>query len=131
MDGLEGAGAYFRTKAVQWVRGDGSIAAHIRRVGQKGLVTEFRSDPGFDEVRRYLDRVSKVQYVQDTGCSDLRTRVQESVLRSSVRGRRVERQVDQIVRAALLACGISPFGQRLVRIAGALPRSGLTEPPSR
>ncbi|HKN06503.1 MAG TPA: hypothetical protein VJ021_02710 [Thermoplasmata archaeon] len=86
------------------------------------MVTEFRSDPDFDDVRRYLNRVGDVQYVHDAGYSEFKTKVQESIFGppGSVRG--VQRQVGLIVRAAMLACGVAPFGERLVRIAGALPR---------
>lgn len=121
MDELEAAAAYFGRKAAQWVSTDGSTSAHLRRVGQQGLVVEFRNDRDFDDVRRYLDGVSRVQYVQDTGYSEFRTKVQHSVFGSSGTARGGRRQVDQIVRAALLAYGVSPFGQRLVRVAGALP----------
>lgn len=131
MGELERVSAYFRSKVVQWARVDGSVSAHLRRVGPKGLVAEFRSDPEFADVRRYLGRVSQVQYVQDTGYSELGTKVQESVFGSPASGRGTQRQVDQIVRAVLLAGGVSPFGQRLVRIAGALPRTEWTGPPTR
>lgn len=122
MDDLEAAGVYFERKAAQWTSTEGSVSGHLRRVGKKGLVAELRSDPGFDDVRRYLHRMSDVQYVHDTGYSELTTKVQESVFGSPSSVREVHRQVDQIVRAAMLACGVAPFGERLVRIAGALPR---------
>lgn len=121
MDDLEAAGVYFERKAAQWVSTEGSVSAHLHHVGKKGLVAEFRSDQEFDDVRRYLHRMSDVQYVHDTGYSEFRTKVQGSIVGSSGSVRGDQRQVEQIVRAALLACGVSPFGQRLVRIAGALP----------
>lgn len=131
MDDLEAAVAFFRRKAALWVSTEGSVSAHLRRLGTKRLVAEFRSDEDFEGVRRYLHRTSDVQYVHDTGCSELQTKVRESLVGLSGTSRGAERQAELMVRAALLAYGVSPFGQRLVRIAGALPRSGLSDPPSK
>lgn len=131
MDDLSAVGLYFERKFASWATAEVSAAQHIRRLGRNGLIAEFRSDEDFDVVCRYLRRASDVQYVHDTEYSELKTRVRESVVRQSGTRRGIERQVELIVRAVLLACGVSPFGQRLVRIAGALPRSGLTNPPSR
>ena len=130
MDDLTAVGRYFQRKGGGWNSTEGSVAAHIRRVGRNGLVAEFRSDPDFDDVRRYLQRTSDVQYVHDTGYSELKTTVRESLFGPSGGASGVQRQVELIVRAALLACGVTPFGERLVRIAGALPRSGGRDPPS-
>ncbi len=62
------------------------------------------------------------RYVHDTAFSDFKRRVQESILGPSRVGRAAQREVSIVIRAALLACGVSPFGERLERIAGALPR---------
>ena len=123
MDDLAAVGLYFGRKCESWNATEGSVAAHLRRVGRDGLVAEFRSDSEFDGVSRYLHRVSDVQYVQDTGYSAFKTVVRESVVGPSGSVRGTQRQVEQIVGAALLACGVTPFGERLVRIAGALPRA--------
>lgn len=129
MDDIAAVGRYFERKCASWESAEGSVDAHIRRLGRNGLVAEFRSDPDFDDVCRYLHRVSDVQYVQDTGFSEFKTTVRGSVFGRSSGARSAQRQVELIVRAALLACGVSPFGARLVRIAGALPRSGGRDPP--
>ena len=47
-------GRYFRTKFQQWALADGSVLHHIDRVGRDGLASEFRSDPGFGQVRPFL-----------------------------------------------------------------------------
>jgi hypothetical protein len=67
--------------------------------------------------------MSDAQYVHDAGYSEIRTKVRESIsgTRGSLKG--VQGPVSLIVRAALLTCGVAPFGERLVRIVGALPRS--------
>lgn len=130
MDDLTAAGLYFERKGASWSSTDGSVAAHIRRVGRNGLVVEFRSDRDFDAVRRYLHRASDVQYVHDTGYSEFKTKVRESLFGPSHPVSEAKRQVERIVRAAFLACEVTPFGERLVRIAGALPRSGGRDPPS-
>jgi len=122
MDDLAAVGEYFGRKGALWTSSEGSVAAHLRRFGRNRLVAEFRSDPDFDAVSRYLHRMSDVQYVHDTGYSDFTAKVQESILGPSGVGRGAQRQVSLIVRAALLASGVSPFGERLVRIAGNLPR---------
>lgn len=131
MDDLSAIGLYFQRKFASWTRVEGSVARYVRRLGRNGLVAEFRSDEDFDAVRRYLHRTSDVQYVHDAGYSELKTKVRESLVGQPGTPCGTERRVELIVRAALLAYGVSPFGQRLVRIAGALPRSGLTDPPSR
>ncbi|HYB79971.1 MAG TPA: hypothetical protein VEG66_09495 [Thermoplasmata archaeon] len=123
MDDLAAVGEYFERKGARWTSTDGSVSTHLRRLGRNGLIAEFRSDPDFEAVSRYLHRLSDVQYVHDTGYSEFTTKVQESILGPSVRPRGVQHQVALIVRAALLACGISPFGERLARIAGNLPRA--------
>jgi hypothetical protein len=122
MDDLAAVGEYFARTAAHWTSSEGSIAAHLRRVGRNGLVAEFRSDPDFDAVRRYLHRMVDVQYVHDTAFSDFKTKVQESIPGPSGVGKGSPRQVSLMIRAALLASGVSPFGERLERIAGALPR---------
>lgn len=122
MDDLAAVGAYFTRKAAEWTSTDGSARAYLRRVKRNGLVAEFRSDHGFDDVRRYLRRVSDVQYVLDARYSEFATKVKESLLGSTGNAKGVQRQVSLIVRAAFLAYGVMPFGQRLVRVAGALPR---------
>jgi hypothetical protein len=123
MDDLIAAGAYFQRKAGDWASTDGSVAVHLRRLGRSGLIAEFRSDPDFEVVGRYLHRLSDVQYVHDANYTEFRAQVRESVFgrASSIRG--VPRQTDSIVRAAMMACGIVPFADRLVRIAGNLPRA--------
>jgi len=113
MDELTAAGAYFRRKAVDWASTDGSVTAHFRRLGRDGLIAEFRADPDFEVVFRYLHRVQNVQYVHDSTYAGFRDQV-----RSVFRDRR---QAETVVRAALMASGISPFADRLVRVAGALP----------
>lgn len=130
MDDLTAAVLYFERKGESWTSTEGSVASHIRRVGRSGLVAEFRSDRDFEVVCRYLHRTSDVQYVQDTGYSELKTKVRESLFGPSANLGRVQRQVGLIVRAAMLACGVTPFGERLVRIAGALPRSEEPDPSS-
>jgi hypothetical protein len=121
MDDLAGVGEYFERKRTLWTSAEGSVTAHLRRLGRNGLVAEFRADPDFDGVSRYLHRVSEVLYVHDTAYSGFKAKVQESILGpSDVRGG-ARRQVSLIIRAALLASGVSPFGERLVRIGGALP----------
>jgi len=122
MDEVVAVDEYFERKGALWTSSEGSVAAHLRRMGRSKLVTEFRSDPDFEVVSRYLHRVSDVQYVHDTGYSEFKAKVRRSILGPSFVGKQAQRQVDQIVRAALLACGVSPFGERLVRVAGALPR---------
>jgi hypothetical protein len=122
MDDLTAVGDYFARRGALWTSSEGSVAAHLRRLGRNGLVAEFRSDPDFDVVSRYLHRMVDVQYVHDTAFSDFKAKVQESFLGPSGVGRGSQRQVSLIIRAALLACGVSPFGERLERIAGALPR---------
>lgn len=129
MDDLAAVGRYFERKQVDWKSTDGSVAAHVRRVGKKGLVAEFRTDGEFDTIGRYLHRVSDVQYVHDTGYAEFKTKVRDSLFGPSGNASEVERQVNVIVPAALLACGITPFGERLVRIAGALPRPASRDPP--
>ena len=123
MDDLTAVGEYFERKGARWTSTDGSVSTHLRRLGRNGLVAEFRSDPDFESITRYLHRLSDVQYVDDTGYSEFRAKVQQSIFGPSARAKGVRRQVDLIVRAALLACGVSPFGQRLVRIVGNLPRA--------
>jgi len=123
MDDLAAVGQYFQRKGARWTSTDGSVPAHLRRLGRNGLVAEFRSDPDFEAVSRYLHRLSDVQYVDDTGYSEFKAKVQESIVGPSPHARGVRREVDLIVRASLLACGVSPFGERLVRIAGNLPRA--------
>jgi hypothetical protein len=123
MDDLAAVGEYFARKGARWTSTDGSVSAYLRRLGRSGLIAEFRSDPDFEPVSRYLLRLSDVQYVDDPGYSEFKTKVQESVFGPSARARGVKRQVDRIALAALLACGVSPFGERLVRIAGNLPRA--------
>jgi hypothetical protein len=113
MHDLTLVGPYFQRKAGEWTSADGSVAAHIRRRGRDGLIAEFRADPDFDVVFRYLHRIQDVQYVHDASYAEFRAQVR------SILGDR--RQAETIVRAALLASGISPFADRLVRIAGALP----------
>ena len=122
MDDLTAVGDYFARIGALWTSSEGSIAAHLRRLGRNGLVAEFRADPDFDAVSRYLHRMVDVQYVHDTAFSDFKRRVQESILGPSRVGRAAQREVSIVIRAALLACGVSPFGERLERIAGALPR---------
>ena len=122
MDDLAAVGAYFERKAAQWTSEEGSVKAHLLRVGKDGLVAEFHSDPDFEAVRRYLHHLSDVQYVQDTGYSGFTSKVVESIFGSSGHVRGARRQVGQIVRASILAYGVTPLGQRLARIAGALPR---------
>lgn len=122
MDELEDVGRYFERKRALWTSTEGSVGAHLRRLGRNELVAEFRSDPDFEVVGRYLHRVSNVQYVQDTGYGEFRARVRDSVSGPLSPRRETERQVTRIVRAALLASGISAFGERLVRVGGALPR---------
>jgi hypothetical protein len=122
MDDLAAVGDYFERKGALWTSSEGSVAAHLRRVGRNGLVAEFRSDPDFDAVSRYLHRMVDVQYVHDTGFSVFKAKVQESIVGPSRVGRGAQHQVSLVIRAALLACGVSPFGERLERIAGALPR---------
>jgi len=122
MDDLAAVGEYFARKGALWTSSEGSVAAHLRRVGRNKLVAEFRADPDFDAVSRYLHRMVDVQYVHDTGFFDFKAKVQESILGPAHLGRGAQRQVGLITRAALLACGVSPFGERLERIAGALPR---------
>ena len=123
MDDLTAVGEYFERKGARWTSTDGSVSTHLRRLGRNGLIAEFRSDPDFESITRYLHRLSDVQYVDDTGYSEFRAKVQQSIFGPSTRAKGVRRQVDLIVRAALLACGVSPFGQRLVRIVGNLPRA--------
>ena len=123
MSDLAAVGEYFEQKGARWASTDGSVSTHLRRLGRNGLIAEFRSDPDFEAISRYLHRLSDVQYVDDPGYSEFTTKVQESIFGPSARARGVQRQVDLIVRAALLACGVSPFGERLVRIAGNLPRA--------
>jgi hypothetical protein len=122
MDDLTAVGDYFARRGALWTSSEGSVAAHLRRLGRNGLVAEFRSDPDFVAVSRYLHRIVDVQYVHDTGFSDFKAKVQESIIDPAHLGRGAQRQVGLIIRAALLACGVSPFGERLERIAGALPR---------
>jgi len=122
MDDLEAVGEYFSRKGALWNSSEGSAAAHLRRVGRNGLIAEFRSDTDFDAVRRYLYRMVDVQYVHDSAFSDFKAKVQESILGPAQTSRSAQRHVGLIFRAALLACGVSPFGERLERIAGALPR---------
>jgi DNA-binding transcriptional ArsR family regulator len=123
MDDLAAVGRYLERKRARWTSTDGSVSTHLRRLGRNGLIAEFRSDPDFEATSRYLHRLSDVQYVYDTGYSEFRTKVQGSIFGLPPHARGVPRQVDLIVRAALLACGVSPFGERLVRIAGNLPRA--------
>ena len=123
MDELTALGLYFERKVALWTSTEGSVAAHFRRIGRNGLVAEFRSDPDFDDVRRYLHRMSDVQYVHDAAYSEFKTKVQESISGPPGSMQGVQGRVSLIVRAAMLACGVSPFGERLVRIAGALPRN--------
>jgi hypothetical protein len=122
MDDLAAVGDYFERKRALWTSSEGSVAAHLRHAGRNGLVAEFRSDPDFVAVSRYLYRMVDVQYVHDTALSDFKARVQESILGTAHLGRGAQRQVSLIIRAALLASGVSPLGERLERIAGALPR---------
>ena len=122
MDDLTDLGRFFEGRAKVWTATDGSVAAHLRRLGRDGLISEFRSDPGFDAVVRYLHRVQDVQYVHDANYDEFRAKVRESVFGTPSLGGGTARQVNAIVRAAMLACGIVPFADRLVRIAGNLPR---------
>ena len=66
MDNLAAVGEYFERKGALWTSSEGSVAAHLRRVGRNGLVAEFRSDPDFDVVSRYLHRMVDVQVTSPT-----------------------------------------------------------------
>ena len=122
MDDLAAVGSYFERVGERWASTDGSVAAHLRRLELDGLIAEFRSDPNFGDVCRYLHRVSDVQYVHDTGYSDFKRKVRDATFGPSRGLKGTRRQVSLIVRAAMLTCGVSPAGERLVRIAGALPQ---------
>jgi len=122
MDELTDVGRYFARSAKAWAATDGSVASHLRRLGRDGLISELRSDPEFDAVVRYLHRIHDVQYVHDVNYDEFRAIVRGSVFGPPSVGKGTARQVNSIVRAALLACGIVPFADRLVRIAGNLPR---------
>lgn len=122
MDDLAGVAQYFQRKGDLWSSTDGSVAAHLRRLGRDGLVVEFRSDPGFEVVRVYLHRISDAQYVHDVRYPEFRACVRDSVFGATRRSREAQQQTRSIVRAALLAAGVDPWGDRLVRLAGALPR---------
>lgn len=54
MDELSAVGRYFEQKVADWGSRDGLAAAHLRRIGRDGLVSEFRTDPNFSVVSRYL-----------------------------------------------------------------------------
>jgi hypothetical protein len=124
MDDLSGIGEYFDRKVSAWSSRDGSVAAHLRKLGRDGLVTEFRSDPEFAVVSRYLERANDVQYAHDAGYSEFKSKVRESISGPSGVEPAAQKQVSElVVRASMLASGVSPRGLSLVKIAGALPRS--------
>jgi hypothetical protein len=124
MDDVAAVGAYFERKAARWTSTEGSVAAHVRRVGRDGLIAEFRSDGDFNDVCRYLHRMSDVQYVHDTAYSEFKAQVRESIFGGSGDVWGARREVGVIIRAAMMACRVAPAGERLVRIVGALPRQG-------
>ena len=122
MGDLPAVGLFFQRKGEDWTATDGSVAAHLRRLGRNGLISEFRSDPEFDVVVRYLHRIQDVQYVHDANYAEFNALVRESVFGGARPVQGVHRHVESIVRAVMLASGIAPFADRLVRIAGNLPR---------
>ena len=117
-------GRYFQRKASQWIAAEGSVEAHVRRLGKAGLVDEFRKDGDFGEVCRYFHELEGTQYVHDLGYTQLRSEVLQS-MKGQV-GDRFEAQLggelSTIINALAWACGFSATEQRFVRIVGALPR---------
>ena len=124
MADTEACALYFRDRASRWIRDEGSVAAHVQRLGPTGLAEEFRTDDGFLPVSRYLHSVGDMPYVQDAGYAEFRSLVRMSLERAvAPRSAPVSRRdLRIIVDAALLACGLSPVVHRTVRIVGALPR---------
>jgi hypothetical protein len=122
---LAACGRYFQQKASQWIAAEGSVEAHVRRLGKEGLANEFRADMDFGEVCQYFLELGDVQYVHELEYVQLRSQVLQS-LKGQVGdrfGSRLGGELNTIISAASLACGFTAIGQRLVRIVGALPRS--------
>jgi hypothetical protein len=121
MEGLSAVGQYFDLKVADWRSRDGSVAAHLRRLGRDGLVSELLADPDFGVVSQYLHRTSDVQYVHDAGYVGFKSRVRASVSIPGSFEAANERSAGAIVRASMLAAGVSPLGRSMVKLTGALP----------
>lgn len=109
-EGSESVSRFFRQKATEWIEEDGSVEKHIKRVGKKGLTSEFRADPKFSAVCALVEEVGELK---------VRSQISRSVkgvvgntFHSPLRG-----ELNVIIGAVGAACGFRTVGDKLV-VAG-------------
>jgi len=98
---------YFQRKATDWINTEGSVEAHVRRVGKQGLADEFRVDGEFGEV---------CQLVHEWGELQARNHIVKSLedfvgdqFNTPLFG-----EMDIVIGAMALACGFTTLGTKLV-----------------
>lgn len=98
---------YFQNKASDWIQSDGSVKAHVRRVGKDGLADEFRTDGAFGEV---------CELVHEFGELQARAHIVKSLegFVGDQFGWPLVGEMDIIVGAMALACGFTTLGEKLV-----------------
>jgi hypothetical protein len=98
---------YFQIRANAWIQADGSVEAHIRRVGKQGLAGEFGTDKSFGEV---------CELVQEFGELQARAHIVKSL--EGFIGDQFSwplvGEMDIIIGAMALACGFKTLGEKLV-----------------
>ena len=98
---------YFQTKASAWIAMDGSVEAHVRRLGKQGLADEFRADGQFGEVCELVHELGELQ------ARDHIVRSLEGFVGDQF-GWPFVGEMDIIVGAMALACGFTTLGEKLV-----------------
>ena len=104
--------SYFQNKANHWIEQDGSVEAHVRRLGKNGLAQEFQADAGFRQV---------CELVQEYGELQSRSHIVQSLegLVGDQFGLPLVGEMDVVIGAMALACGFETLGSQLVKV-GAL-----------
>jgi hypothetical protein len=103
----EGCSRYFHRKAAQWIKSDGSVEAHIEKVGKKGLADEFRADSEFTAVCELIREIGDLQ-LRSTIATSLEGLVGDQF------GSVFTGELNTVIEAVGTACGILTTGKKLV-----------------
>jgi hypothetical protein len=98
---------YFQLKATAWIVADGSVEAHIKKLGKDRLANEFKTDGTFGEVCELAHEFGELQARAHIGRS-LDGFVGDQF------GWPLVGEMDTLIGAMALACGVTSLGEKLL-----------------